>query len=97
MFVYGCFIYAGIPGVVGPYTTRNQAAKALAKIPADKTWIVPGWTAEGWTRHIAEVDTKPEPRGPQDADKGFWARVREIENGERTAIGGRVEIKRVKL
>lgn len=97
MFVYGCFTYAGIPGVVGPYTTRGQAEKALAKVPADKTWVVPGWTGDGWARHIAELDEKPKARPVQDADNSFWSKVSEIRNGERTAISGKVEIRRVRI
>jgi hypothetical protein len=104
--VYACMIVGGFPLSVGPFSTKNQAQKAIEKLGADKAWIVTGWTPEGWERHLSEVDAKPEPHKPNAAEekkreKAFWSTVRRIEDGDQTAIvcknRGEVEIKAVKL
>lgn len=98
--IYACAIVAGIPIAMGPLATRNQAEKALLKLGYEKGWVVPGWTAEGWDSHLAQMD-KPHERKPLTAkqeaaaSKGFWSKVSEIREGERTAITGKVEIKRL--
>jgi hypothetical protein len=104
--VFACAVVAGMPITIGPVSTRNQAEKIVAKIAADRAWVVPGWTAEGWERHIAEVDTPPEPQtlnAKEEAarSKGFWAKVSQIREHEATAIVGKgrqdIEIKAVAL
>lgn len=99
---YACAIVAGIPMTIGPYSTKGQAERALAKFPVDRAWAVPGWTAEGWVNHIAEVDKEPPPRVTEQLKGGqFWGRVQEIKDHERTALVGQrrqdVEIKPLKL
>ena len=79
---YACAIVAGIP-----YATKAQAEKAIAKFPAEKKWIVPGWTEEGWVAHLAEVDAKPEAAKPNAAeqrkrDAMFWQKARPLMDGE---------------
>lgn len=100
--VFACAIVAGVPISIGPLSTRNQAEKAIAKIGADKAWVVPGWTAEGWEGHISELDKEPEPAKVNSAeqkklDSRFWAKVSEIREKESTALVGQrrqdIEIK----
>ena len=84
---YAITIIAGVPVTLGPYTTRAQAEKALAKFPTDRTWVVPGWTEEGWVAHLAEVDAKPEPAKLNAAeqrkrDSMFWQKARPLMDGD---------------
>lgn len=88
---YAAAIVAGIPMAVGPYSTRNQAQKALEKFPVDKAWYVHGWTPEGWTTHLAEVDAPPPPHETEQLKGGqfmqrFWSTVNDKEH---TAIVAR--------
>lgn len=87
---YACAIVAGIPMTIGPYTTRRQAEKALGRFPADKAWLVQGWTEEGWIAHLAEVDKPAPPRGTEQLKGGqFWGKVQAIREHEQTAIVGK--------
>lgn len=104
--VFGCAIVAGVPLAVGPYSTRNQVEKAMTQLGADRVWVVPGWTADGWERHIAELDTPPEKRRTTSKEEqkkatGFWAKVSQIRDHEVTAIVAKnksdVEIKPFKI
>jgi hypothetical protein len=84
---YACAIVAGFPLSIGPFSTKAQAEKAIAKFPAEKKWIVPGWTEEGWVAHLAEVDAKPEPAKPNAAeqrkrDSLFWQKARPLMDGD---------------
>ena len=84
---YACAIVAGIPLSIGPYTTKAQAKKAIEKFGAEKVWIVPGWTEEGWVAHLKEVDAKPEPAKLNTAeqrkrDSLFWQKARPLMDGE---------------
>jgi hypothetical protein len=84
---YAITIIAGIPATLGPYSTRAQAEKALAKFPTDRTWVVPGWTEEGWVQHLTEVDAKPEPAKLNAAeqrkrDSMFWQKARPLMDGD---------------
>jgi hypothetical protein len=102
--VFACAVVAGIPITIGPVSTRNQAEKLIGKVGASRAWVVPGWTAEGWERHIAEVDTPPDPHtlnAKEEAAraKGFWAKVQQIREHETTALVAKnkhdIEIKAV--
>jgi hypothetical protein len=100
---YACMIVAGIPVAVGPFATDNQAQKAAEKAAlADKTWIVDGWTPEGWANHLTELDKAPERSALNKKEeaaraKAFWGRVSRIKDGEATAITGNVTVKPLKL
>jgi len=100
---YACMIVAGIPVAVGPFATDNQARKAAEKAAlADKAWVVSGWTPEGFAAHLAELDKVPEraelnAKEQRDRERGFWAKVSRIKNGETVAITGKVEIKPLRL
>lgn len=88
---YACAIVAGIPLTIGPYSTRGQAEKAIAKFDAQKKWIVPGWTEEGWVAHLAEVDAKPEPQELNATERrkreaAFWSKARPLMDGEANGI-----------
>ena len=84
---YAITIIAGVPVTLGPYTTRAQAEKALAKFPTDRTWVVPGWTEEGWVAHLASVDARPEPAKLNAAEQRkresmFWQKARPLMDGD---------------
>ena len=91
-FYYACYVSAGIPGAVGPFSTKGQAERAITKAGiAEKVWIVGGHTEEGFAFHLANVDKKPEPRklsAKEQAaqDKGFWQKKRRIDDKEIPAI-----------
>lgn len=51
---FACMLVAGFPLAIGPFSTSGQAAKAAQKMPAEKAWVVPGWTSEGWHVHLGE-------------------------------------------
>lgn len=84
---YACAIVAGIPMTIGPYTTKAQATKAIEKFGADRVWVVPGWTEEGWVRHLSEVDAKPEPAKlsadeQRKRESMFWQKARPLMDGQ---------------
>ena len=86
-FHYGAYITAGIPGVVGPFSTKGQAERAVKKIATDKAWVVLGHTGEGLDTLLARVDAPVERRPPsakeqQKLDRDFWRRAAEIRNGD---------------
>jgi hypothetical protein len=88
---YACAIVAGFPLTIGPYTTKAQAEKAIAKFPAEKKWAVSGWTEEGWVAHLAEVDAKPAKHELSSAehrkrDSAFWGKARPIMDGEANGL-----------
>jgi hypothetical protein len=88
---YACAIVAGIPLSIGPFTTNAQAVKAIGKLGAEKVWIVPGWTEEGWTAHLAEVDAKPQKHELNAEERRkreslFWSKARPIMDGEADGI-----------
>lgn len=88
---YACAIVAGIPLTIGPFTTRAQAEKAIGKFDAQKKWIVPGWTEEGWVAHLAEVDAKPvkaelNATERRKREAGFWAKARPLMDGEANGL-----------
>lgn len=96
--IYACMIVGGFPLAHGPYSTKNQAQKAIEKLGADKAWIVTGWTADGWLNHLAEVDREPAPHEVEQLKGGqFWGKVQAIREGDATAIVGKnrqdIEIK----
>lgn len=95
---YGAYILAGIPGAIGPFSTKGQAKKALDKHGADKAWVIPGHTAEGLDRLMRAVDEKPERKSIEDAkaDGNFWAKAFAIKEGEATGIVAEV-VKVVRL
>ena len=95
---YACLIVAGIPVAVGPYSTRNQAQKVVTKLHADKAWVVGGWTPEGFTAHLDNLDAEVEAfklnaKEAASREKQFWGRVSRIRENEATAITGKVEIR----
>ena len=84
---YACYLSAGIPGALGPYSTKGQAEKALAKFgAADKAWVVPGRTHEGLLSLLERLDKEPEEKGPEPGDKSFWRRAFEIRDGDAVGI-----------
>lgn len=92
---YAVLQVAGIPVVVGPFATEKQARSAVEKAAiADKViWVHDGWTEEGLKAHMEKVDAPPKPHEPNAAErrkleKGFWAHVSRIRDGEATAIVG---------
>lgn len=89
LWFYGCYIVAGIPGCLGPFSTKNQAQKALEKHGADRGWVVPGRTPEGLERLLSALDEQPERKALKDlpdAGKGFWPKAFAIKDGEAAGI-----------
>lgn len=82
---FGIGLTGGVSVVVGPFTTRGQVVKALDK-NVEKFWAVPGYTAEGWVRHLAEVDAPPPEPAEEKAGKDFWPKAMAIKNGEQVGI-----------
>jgi hypothetical protein len=102
---YAAAIVAGIPLTIGPYVTKAQAEKAISRFPAEKKWIVPGWTPEGWDTHLADVDAKPvkqEVSAAEQRKRGslFWAKARPIMDNEADGLvlqeRGTVQVKLLK-
>lgn len=62
-FFYGIVNTAGINAIAGPFSTRHQAEQMVEKTPAEKAWIVPGRTGEGWAQHLIEVDEQAKSKG----------------------------------
>ena len=102
-FYYACYVSAGIPGAVGPFSTKGQAERAITKAGiAEKVWIVGGHTEEGFAFLLANVDKEPEPyklnaKEQAKRDSAFWGKVARIKDHEQTAITGNVEIRAVRL
>ena len=86
-FWYGAYITYGVPGVVGPFSTKGQAERAVKKLATDKAWTVTGHTDEGVAHLMAKVDAPPAPpklSADQERKqaKAFWRKVHEIREGE---------------
>lgn len=92
VFHFAVWRTAGFYGIIGPFSTYGQAEKALVSARvAEKAWVVPGRSPEGWARHLAEVDTPPEPPKPnakqeREQAKQFWAKAHAIREGEHPGI-----------
>lgn len=102
LLYYACFEYAGIPGVVGPFSTRKQAETAMGEMPCDNAWVIPGRTAEGHAAHLAAMAEPPAPfkLSAQEERKRtsmFWAAVSRVREKEVTAITGNVTVRAVKI
>lgn len=62
VFQHAFLKIAGVWTVAGAYSTANQARKAIEKYPlAERAYVVPGRTAEGWVRHLEEIEKPREP------------------------------------
>lgn len=85
----------GSPGkhmttAIGPWPGKAGAVRALTKHPAagmaSVLVVCPLQSPQGVEKALEGLDAKPEGKGWQNGDKGFWRKVQEIREGDRTGL-----------